>query len=60
MLDNREHLRDAAPPLADLLAACPHLTLIRTSQAALRAHVERVYRVPPLGLPANRSDHTLA
>jgi non-specific serine/threonine protein kinase len=51
VLDNLEHLADAAPRLADLLAACPGMTILATSRAVLRLSGEQVYPVPPLGLP---------
>jgi hypothetical protein len=36
VLDNFEHLLAAAPQVANLLAACPHLRVLVTSRAALR------------------------
>lgn len=52
MLDNLEHLVDAAPQLVDLLAACPGLTMLTTSRVVLRLSGEQVYPVGPLALPA--------
>ncbi|HZQ35478.1 MAG TPA: helix-turn-helix domain-containing protein, partial [Dehalococcoidia bacterium] len=52
VLDNFEQLVSAAPRVADLLGACPELTLLITSRAALRLRGEREYIVPPLALPA--------
>ena len=51
MLDNAEHLIEAAPLLADLLVACPHLKALVTSREALRVSGERVFIVPPLSSP---------
>jgi predicted ATPase/transcriptional regulator with XRE-family HTH domain len=51
VLDNLEHLLAAAPHLAGLLEACPDLTLLVTSRAALRLRGEREVSVPPLALP---------
>lgn len=36
LLDNFEQVLDAAPHVADLLAMCPHVKFVVTSQAALR------------------------
>jgi non-specific serine/threonine protein kinase len=51
LLDNLEHVLDAAPIVAELLAACPHLVVLATSRAGLRLSGERVFAVPPLALP---------
>lgn len=51
LLDNFEHLLEAAPVIADLVAACPLLTVLVTSRAPLRLALEREVRVPPLELP---------
>ncbi|MGH2561217.1 MAG: ATP-binding protein, partial [Thermomicrobiales bacterium] len=51
VLDNFEQVVDAAPALADLLAACPRLTVSVTSRERLRVSAERVLLVPPLGVP---------
>jgi predicted ATPase/DNA-binding CsgD family transcriptional regulator len=51
LLDNFEHVLAAAPPLADLLAACPHLKLLVTSRAVLRLHGEHELAVFPLAVP---------
>ncbi len=51
MLDNVEHVLDAAPEMAALLQACPRLTVLATSRAPLRLGGEQEYPVPPLDLP---------
>jgi len=52
VLDNLEHVLDAAPLVVDLLVHCPHLAVLATSRSAMRLSGERVYAVPPLQLPA--------
>ncbi|HEV2460204.1 MAG TPA: hypothetical protein VGS80_17750, partial [Ktedonobacterales bacterium] len=51
LLDNFEHLTAAAPLVADLLAACPGLTVLATSRAALHVRGEHEVPVPPLACP---------
>ncbi|MDQ4128804.1 MAG: helix-turn-helix domain-containing protein, partial [Actinomycetota bacterium] len=51
LLDNFEHLLDATPLVADLLGACPELTVLATSRAPLRLGGEHQFPVPPLPLP---------
>jgi predicted ATPase len=50
ILDNFEHVLDAGPHLAEILAACPGLTLLVTSRAALNLRSEHEFEVPPLDL----------
>jgi predicted ATPase/DNA-binding SARP family transcriptional activator len=53
VLDNCEHLVDAAAALADaLLRACANARIVATSRERLRIGGERAWRVPPLSLPA--------
>jgi non-specific serine/threonine protein kinase len=51
VLDNVEHLLDAAPQLSTLLANCPRLTTLVTSRAVLSLSGEYDLPVPPLGVP---------
>ncbi|MGH2514243.1 MAG: ATP-binding protein [Ktedonobacterales bacterium] len=52
LLDNFEHLAVAAPAVADMLAACPHLKVLITSRAAIHVRGEYILTVSPLALPA--------
>jgi predicted ATPase/class 3 adenylate cyclase len=47
LLDNFEHLLEAAPALGDLLAACPRLDVLVTSRERLHLAAEQEYDVPP-------------
>ncbi len=51
ILDNLEQVASAAPDLAALLAACPHLKALVTSRAALRIRGEREFSLEPLPVP---------
>jgi predicted ATPase len=48
LLDNFEHVVDAAAGLSQLLASCPNLQLLVTSRELLRLPGEHAYPVPPL------------
>ena len=48
LLDNFEHVIEAAPRLSDLLASCPDLDLVVTSRERLQLQGEHVYPVPVL------------
>jgi predicted ATPase len=60
LLDNFEHLMQAAPTVAELLAMAPNLKILVTSRAALHVYGEQEFPVPPLGLPDSRSMPPLA
>ena len=51
VLDNYEHVLDAAPAVSDLLMAAPKLAVLATSREALRLTGEHVYPVDPLPVP---------
>jgi predicted ATPase/DNA-binding CsgD family transcriptional regulator len=51
LLDNFEHVIEAAPLLTELLAACPQLKILVTSRAVLHIQGEHEYLVPPLTVP---------
>jgi len=51
VLDNFEHVIEAAPLVADLLAAARDLTVLLTSREVLALYGEQEYVVPPLKLP---------
>ncbi|MGH2461193.1 MAG: ATP-binding protein [Chloroflexota bacterium] len=52
ILDNFEHLLEAASLVAELLAAAPAVRILVTSRAPLRLSGEQQFPVPPLELPA--------
>src|SRR5882672_1072167 len=53
VIDNCEHVIEAAAGMAEaLLRASPGVALLATSREPLRVSGEYVYRVPPLGVPA--------
>jgi predicted ATPase/class 3 adenylate cyclase len=52
ILDNFEHVLDAAPRVADLLSAAPGLKVLATSRAILQLSGEYDFPVPPLDLPS--------
>jgi predicted ATPase/DNA-binding NarL/FixJ family response regulator len=56
VLDNFEHLLNAAPDLASLLAARPRLKILVTSRAALRVRAERIFRVEALEVPTTAEE----
>jgi predicted ATPase/DNA-binding CsgD family transcriptional regulator len=51
VLDNFEQVVEAAPLLAHLLGACPHLKMLVTSRMRLRLSSEHEVPIPPLALP---------
>jgi predicted ATPase/DNA-binding CsgD family transcriptional regulator len=53
VLDNFEHLQDASLIMADLLVACPSLTLLCTSRSRLNLAAERLFPIQPLPVDAS-------
>jgi predicted ATPase/DNA-binding CsgD family transcriptional regulator len=51
LLDNFEHLLEAAPFVAELLAAAPQLSVLATSRERLNLYGEQAFQVQPLNLP---------
>jgi predicted ATPase len=51
VLDNFEQVTEAAPLVADLLAAAPGVAALVTSRMVLRIGVEHEFPVPPLPVP---------
>jgi predicted ATPase/class 3 adenylate cyclase len=51
LLDNFEHVVDAAPQLSALLTECPDVRLLVTSRERLQLAAEHEYQVPPLAPP---------
>ncbi|HEX3750454.1 MAG TPA: DUF4062 domain-containing protein [Streptosporangiaceae bacterium] len=56
VLDNFEQVADAAPLLAELLAAAPRLKMLVTSRTVLRLSGEHEFPVPPLPAPPVGAD----
>jgi predicted ATPase/DNA-binding CsgD family transcriptional regulator len=54
LLDNFEQVVTAAPQVAGLVSACPHLKVLFTSRAVLHIRGEHEFAVPPLTLPDRR------
>lgn len=51
VIDNFEHVLDAAPSISWLLTEAPELFVLVTSRSPLRLNGERIINVPPLALP---------
>jgi predicted ATPase len=51
VLDNFEHLLQAAPTVAELLVIGPNLKIVVTSRAPLHIYGEHEFPVPPLAIP---------
>ncbi|HEX5856805.1 MAG TPA: DUF4062 domain-containing protein [Microbacterium sp.] len=52
VLDNMEHVLDAASDVTKLISTLPELTVLVTSRSPLRVRAERTFEVPPLEVPA--------
>src|SRR6185436_20007479 len=59
LLDNFEQVLDAAPLVAELLAAAAGLKVLITSRVVLHLSGEHEYAVPPLALPPTTDDQQL-
>ena len=53
VLDNFEHLLEAAPEVSALIESCRDVVVLATSRAPLNVRGEQEYPVPPLALPAS-------
>jgi predicted ATPase/DNA-binding CsgD family transcriptional regulator len=51
VVDNLEHVLDAAPSLTRLLSQCPNVQMLATSRSLLRVEGEHAIPVPSLTLP---------
>lgn len=60
VIDNFEHVIDAAPVIGDLIAGAPNLKIMASSRELLRIYGEHKYPVPPLGLPEKAQQQTVA
>ena len=56
LIDNFEHVLDAAPLLTELLTVAPQLHVLVTSREVLHLYGEREFEVPPLALPDPRAE----
>jgi predicted ATPase len=53
VLDNFEHVLEAAPAVAEILTACPGVKVLATSRAGLHIRGEWQWPVSPLATPGN-------
>ena len=58
VLDNFEHLLEAAQEVSTLMETCRDLVVLATSRAPLHIRGEQEYPVPPLALPASTLSST--
>lgn len=60
VLDNFEHVLEAAPAVSDLIAGAPRLTVLVTSREVLNLYGEHEYPVPPLAVPRADGSESVA
>lgn len=60
LVDNLEHVREAAQEMSALLASAPGLRVLATSRSPLRVSAEHLYEVPALALPELNHGRELA
>ena len=60
VLDNFEHLLEAAPLVSELLSGCPGLRVLATSREALQLQGEQRYAVSPLQVPEDAAPEAVA
>jgi predicted ATPase len=60
LLDNFEHVLEAAPAIAEILTACPGVKVLATSRAGLHIRGEWLWPVSPLAAPGNGRRVSLA
>jgi predicted ATPase/transcriptional regulator with XRE-family HTH domain len=58
VLDNMEHVLQAAPQISELLRAAPQLSILATSRSRLSLGGEHEFGVPPLRLPPEHPAHS--
>ncbi|UFP93455.1 AfsR/SARP family transcriptional regulator [Gloeobacter morelensis] len=58
VLDNFEHIAEAARSVGELLAACPQLKILITSRTRLHLYGEWEFDVPPLTVPTSEGPLT--
>lgn len=58
LLDNLEHVVDAALWLTRMLVACPRVKVLVTSRVLLHVQIERHFAVPPLPVPPDDHRHS--
>jgi len=56
VVDNMEHVIDAAGLLVRIVTECPRVQLLVTSRSPLRVRAERVYDLGPLDLPSETGE----
>jgi predicted ATPase/DNA-binding CsgD family transcriptional regulator len=60
ILDNFEQVAAAALEIAELIRACPEISVLVTSRTPLKIRGERLFPVPPLAVPDAESERTPA